>query len=198
MSNIFKKLEKEALSAGIPMRTREASTWFKNRVRSIQSINRQELMKEKRLEKSSESPIGSMVMFFYDPKTKDTLPFYDKFPLSIILGPMPGGFAGLNLHYLPPALRARLLDDLIDVTNNKRYDTSTKFKVTYQLLNSATKLKYFKPCYKHYLNSHVRSNFAIVQPKDWEIATFLPTASWSKANSNDVWRESRRIINVNN
>ena len=29
--------------------------------------------------------IGSMQMFFYDPKYKDTLPYYDKFPLAIIL-----------------------------------------------------------------------------------------------------------------
>ena len=60
-----------------------------------------------------------MNMFFYDPKHKDTLPYYDRFPLSVIIGPAKGGFYGLNLHYLPPVLRAKMLDALMDIATIK-------------------------------------------------------------------------------
>jgi len=133
-------------------------------------------------------------MFFYDPKHKETLPYYDKFPLSIIVGPADGGFYGLNIHYLPPTLRARFLDSLLDITNNKRYDETTKFQLSYGLLNRTAKMRYFKPCFKHYLTKHVQSQFAQVQAPEWEIATFLPTASFEKASAQQVYRDSRRML----
>ena len=133
-------------------------------------------------------------MFFYDPKHKKTLPFYDAFPLVIPIGPAKGGFYGLNLHYLPPALRAKLLDGLLDNLNNRLYDESTQFKINMQMLNRASTLKWFKPCLKHYLNDHVRSRFAMVESPEWEIATFLPTASFQKASKTAVWKDSRSKI----
>jgi len=135
-----------------------------------------------------------MNMFFYDPKTKDTLPFYDRFPLVIIVGPAEKGFYGLNLHYLPPILRAKLLDGLLDITNNKKYDETTKFQISYNMLNSSAKMRYFKPCFKHYLTQHVRSRLGRVPAPEWEIATFLPTASWEKSNSANVYKQSRKMI----
>ena len=113
----------------------------------------------------------------------------------IVLGPAKDGFLGLNLHYLPPALRAKFLDALLDVTSNKRYDESTKFKLSYNLLQRAAKMKYYKPCIKHYLTSQLASKFAFVPAPEWEIATFLPTADWQKGNANQVYRDSRKIIN---
>ena len=62
--------------------------------------------------------------------------------------PAEGGFRGINLHYLPPILRAKFLDALLDVTNNKKYDDTTKFRLTYDILNGARKMRYFKPCFK--------------------------------------------------
>ena len=43
---------------------------------------------------------GRMSMFFYDPKFKNRLPYYDTFPLVLPLETMRGGFIGLNFHYL--------------------------------------------------------------------------------------------------
>ncbi len=117
---------------------------------------------------------------------------YDRFPLTIIVGPAPKGFYGLNLHYLPLDLRARFLDALLDTLNNQRYDDSTKFKLSYEMLQRASKLRAFKPCFKRYLSSHVRSRFAMVQPPEWEIATFLPTADFEKASLTTVYKDSRR------
>lgn len=194
MSNLFKNLELEAFRAGITPRTRESRDWFRRKAQRLRRVNRNQLMKEEPVELSNRRIIGSMQMFFYDPKLKNELPFYDAFPLVIVLGPAQGGFLGLNLHYLPPTLRAKFLDALLDVTNNKSYDESTKFDITYGMLKSAMKYKYFKPCIKHYLNKHVRSRFATVPAPEWEIATFLPTADWQKTSASQVYSDSRRKI----
>ena len=39
-----------------------------------------------------------------------------------------------------------------------------------------------------------KSNFAIVDSADWEIAIFLPTESFKKSSMDDVWKESRKKI----
>lgn len=194
MSTLFQKLEYEAFRAGITPRTEQSREWFMNKVKDMKNINRNTLMKEEPIQLKNRQVIGSMFMFFYDPKHKETLPYYDSFPLVIVLKPAPGGFLGLNLHYLPPVLRAKFLDSILDVTNNKRYDESTKFNLTYKMLESASKYKYFKPCIKHYLTDHVRSRFAMVQAPEWEIATFLPTADFQKATTREVYRDSRAMI----
>ena len=196
MSNLFKKLELEAFRAGINPRTKEAQDWFRRKAQTLRRVNRMALMGEDELKlvNRQQPLIGSMNMFFYDPKHKETLPFYDRFPLAIIIGPAPQGFYGLNLHYLPPVLRAKFLDGLLDVTNNKKYDETTRFQLSYNMLQGAAKMKYFKPCFKHYLTKHVKSRLARVMAPEWEIATFLPTASWEKSNSNKVYKDSRSKI----
>jgi hypothetical protein len=89
-------------------------------------------------------------------------------------------------------IRARFLDSLLDTINNKRYDETTRFRVSYDLLNRASKLRAFKPCFKRYLTSHVRSRLARVDAPEWEIATFLPTADFEKASSRKVYSDSRK------
>ena len=198
MSNLFHTLEYEAFRAGITPRTTQSRDWFRGKINTIKNINRNTLMKEEPIALKNRQVVGSMYMFFYDPKHKETLPYYDSFPLVIVLKPAAGGFLGLNLHYLPPVLRAKFLDALLDVTNNKRYDETTKFKLTYNALQNAAKMKYFKPCIKHYLTDHVKSRFAMVQAPEWEIAVFLPTADFNSRgktyNINRVYADSRNMI----
>jgi hypothetical protein len=114
--------------------------------------------------------------------------------LTIMIGPAPGGFYGLNLHYLPMKLRAQLFDALLDTTNNKKYDESTKFKINYQKLKGASSLKWYKPCIKHYLTSQVDSSIALVEAPEWEIAMFMPTHQFRKASASKVWAESRKKV----
>ena len=193
MSNIFNRLELQAFRAGITPRTKESREWFMKKAKNLRSINREQLMDEDPIKSRSKSVVGSMQMFFYDPKHKDTLPYYDAFPLVVVVGPAAGGFYGINLHYLPPILRAKMLDGLMDIAGSK-LDDNSKFKLSYNLLNRSSKLKYFKPCFKHYLNKHVQSKFAEVPAPEWEIATFLPTAQFRKANNYKVYYDSRQMI----
>ena len=195
MSNLFQKLELEAFRAGINPRTQESREWFRRRIQRLTRVNRDALMREQEINRRASHSYGSMFMYFYDPKHKKKLPYYDRFPLTIPVEPAEGGFRGINLHYLPPILRAKVLDALLNVTNNKKYDESTKFRLTYELLNGTRNLRYFKPCFKHYLLSQVKSRFAEVPAPEWEIATFLPTAQWEKASAGRVYSDSRKASN---
>lgn len=196
MSNLFQKLELEAFRAGINPRTQQSRDWFRRRVQSLSRINRIELMQEEELSLANRGRplIGSMNMFFYDPKHKEKLPYYDRFPLTIIVGPAEKGFYGLNLHYLPPVLRAKFLDSLLDIASDKKYNEDTRFRLTYKTLQASSKLRYFKPCLKHYLTAQIKSRMSRVHAPEWEIAAFLPTADFAKAKSNVVYRDSRKMI----
>ena len=192
MSNLFAKVEFEAFRAGITPRTKESREWFRNKVQNMR-VNRRDLMDSEPLEKKSRSAVGNMYMFFYDAKHRKTLPYWDAFPLIIAVGPAEKGFYGMNLHYLPIALRAKFLDELMNITSNKKYDETTKFEVSYEFLKNSTKFKYFKPCFKHYLTKQVDGKLAYVPPPEWEIATFLPTAQF-QGNKNQVYKDSKEML----
>lgn len=192
MSNLFQTVELEAFRAGITPRTKESRAWFRKKVQNMR-VGRRALMREEPIISKSKTITGSMFMFFYDAKHRKTLPYWDSFPLIIAVGPAKGGFYGMNLHYLPIALRAKFLDELMGITSDKKYNEDTTFKVSYEFLNRAASMKYFKPCYKHYLTSQVEGNFAMVPAPEWEIATFLPTAQWN-GNKGQVYKDSRKMI----
>jgi len=194
MSNLFQTLEFEAFRAGITPRTQASRDWFRKKAQSMRRVNRNQLMREEPIQLSNRQIVGSMYMFFYNPKLKEELPYYDSFPLVIVIGPAKGGFLGMNLHYLPPVLRAKFLDSLLEVASNEKYDDTTRFEVSYSLLKRAAKFKYFKPCVKHYLSNNVKSRFARVPAPEWEIATFLPTADFQKSGKSAVYKDSRKMI----
>jgi hypothetical protein len=133
-------------------------------------------------------------MYFYDPKTKETLPYYDKFPLIIMVDRAPKGFYGLNLHYLDFKRRAIFFDKLMDYMTNKKYDRTTKFRLSYGLLSGARKLKEFEPCFKRYLTSHITSRVSEVPATEWEAALFMPTDQFVKNKRQTVWNKSRKLI----
>lgn len=190
----FQKLEMQAFRAGVAPRTKESLEWFKKRLKSVSRINRKELLKDDQLKRVNTPLAGRMYMYFYDPKTKATLPYYDRFPLIILIDKVEGGFTGLNLHYLPPILRAKFFDRLLSFTNNKNYDNSTRFKLTYQFLANASKLKEFKPCFKRYLSSHVQSKITEIPATEWEVALFMPTDKFVYNTRQTVWKKSRKLI----
>ncbi len=190
MASLFDQLESEAFRKGIQARSKEANVWFQKKAKALGPIGAPKMLKDDRLEKS-EAKSGDMVMYVYDPKTKATLPYYDTFPLTIVVGPAKDGFYGINLHYLPPKVRAIFLDKLGDITNNKKFNSTTKFKITYNLLKATKNYKYFKPCFKHYLTKHVNSSVMKVSAEEWNIAIFLQTAQFKKKAMGTVWADSR-------
>ena len=180
----------------IPARTVAARDWYRSAAGKLMS-NISPGVFEKRTDearKVSSMEFGYMYAFKYDPKTKNDLPYYDTFPLIFPVRMDSDGFLGINFHYLPPVLRAKLMNALYSTLTNKKYDNTTKVKISYSILQSASKYRYFKPMLKKYLRSHVRSQFLEVQVNEWDIAIFLPTESFRKADTGRVWEESRKKI----
>jgi len=192
--SLFDKYRDAAAKAGVEPRTQESYKWFIEKMKTLRTINRTTVLRDPNLIKKNKPLAGRMYMYFYDPKTKDTLPYYDRFPLILMVGPAPGGFYGLNLHYLAPVLRAKMLDGLISITNNKRFDETTKVKLNYNLLTSVKKLRWYEPCFKRYLLTNVKKQMVMVEASEWETAVFLPTEDFAKANKRKVWRESKKMI----
>lgn len=193
MASLFDTLQAGAQRAGITARTKKSREWFQDKVKELGSVNRTALLKDDALDPTTREIAGSMYMYFYDPKTKDTLPYYDRFPLVIMVEDAKGGFYGLNLHYLRPDIRAEFLDRLMKLAPNKLTDRTRVNKMRYDLLKGVQKYKEFKPCFKHYLTSHIKSKMVRVPMTDWEIAIFLPTEQFKKKSKTAVWSESLKI-----
>ena len=95
----------------LEQRSLQALTWFRQRVQSMK-LSGEGFYRQAELRKAKRYLEGRMYLFFYDAKTKDKLPYWDRFPLIFILEITQDGFTGLNLHYLPPRLRVRFLYEL--------------------------------------------------------------------------------------
>ena len=137
---------------------------------------------------------GSLYMFGYDPKTKAELPYYDRFPLVFPFRKTPDGFIGLNMHYLPYALRIQLLDRLLVFANNKLFDDTTKLKYSWATIDGASKYAAAKPCVKQYLMSHVKTQFRQVESSNWATAMLLPVEVFVGASKQEIWTDSRKLI----
>lgn len=197
MANLYQDILKRSIERGLTDgNTVDARNWFRDEAQQVRTATaRRNVRSEFVTNGRSLITVGRMYMFMYDPKTKDSLPYYDMFPVVFPFQKTPQGFLGINMHYLPHTYRAILMDRLYFLVNNDLYDDSTKLqKMSYDVLNSASRFRFFKPCVKHYLYNNVTSRFIYVHPKHWEIALFLPLERFMKATTNKVHRDSVRII----
>ena len=186
-------ISKGVRSGQIPGRTQQARDWFRDTASKIKNINEGNLLRS-RDALTNRIEIGKMYMFSYDPKTKKDLPYYDTFPLIFPFNTAPDGFMGINLHYLPYILRAKLMDLLYNYVNDPKLDDTARLKITYSILSGAATHKYIKPCVKRYLTSQIRSKFINIVPVEWDIALFLPVENFQKANKTKVWADSKKMI----
>jgi len=204
MAQLFDDILLRGIRSGqVPARTSAAREWYRDQAKQNTRTSRnrsqgdkliRELRQDDDRRQDSRFMLGNMYLFAYDPKHKDTLPYYDRFPLIFPINKAKGGFLGINMHYLPPILRAKLMDQLYTVLSNKRYDDTTRINASYKILNGAAKFKEFAPCVKHYLNAHVRTKPAYINPTEWDIALFLPTQKFVGATATQVYADSRRMI----
>lgn len=193
---LFQRISKEGRTEGLKIGSREARDWFRDRALSVSRATPNTIIEKapKLYSRITVNDIGRMYMFMYDPKHKKTLPYYDRFPMIFMMEKTEGGFLGMNLHYLPPTYRARLMDALYTVRTNDSARDSEKLRISYGILNKSAKYRYFRPCIKQYLNKQVRSQYVYVPYEEWDIALMLPTERFMKKPKSTVWNESKRII----
>jgi hypothetical protein len=186
IDRIKQSLAKEGYSTG----TNNARNWLRAKVKELTPTSRALMADRDRLK--SNSTIGKMYFYFYDPKTKDTLPYYDRFPLVIPIESYKDGFLGLNLHYIHPKQRLILLDKLSETATNDKFDSKTKLRVSYSYLAGASKAFEATPCIKRYLYSHIQSRFLEISADEWDIAAMLPVETFVGASTSKVYADSRK------
>ena len=166
-----------------------STAWYKEKIKEFGKPSAQQLVRDGK--RNNKPFYGRLNMFFYDPKFKKTLPYYDVFPLVLPLETYDDGFLGINLHYLPIPLRISLLDKLVDYSNNTEFDESTKLMVDYKKLK---RINLIKPTIHKYLSGQTKSQFRRIDADEFTIATLLPVQRFKKVSDKEVWRESRSMI----
>ena len=190
MANLLDRIKESLNKQGYVPRSKAARLWLQSKVAEL-NPSKNALMNDRNRVKNN-SFIGQMYFYYYDPKTKDKLAYYDKFPLVIPIEIYPDGFLGLNLHYISPRDRILLLDKLSEIKTNNRYDSTTKLKISYSFLSSFSKAYEASPCIKRYLSSNIKSRFLEISADEWDIAALLPVESFVGASKQKVWSESRK------
>lgn len=186
---LIDRIKESLAKEGIEPRSRTARRWLRTKMENLR-VSRTGFMRD-RSRLKNKSLVGRMYFYFYDPKHKNTLPYYDRFPLVIPIKRQPDGFIGLNLHYISPKQRIILLDKLSTILNNDAYDETTRFNISYNFLKAATKIYEAKPCMKKYLFKHIESRFLEITADEWDIAALLPVEFFEKEKKNKVWTESQ-------
>ena len=172
-------------------RDQEASAnWYKNKINDLgrRTFAPSRLMTASDLMVKQVIP-GNLYLYYYDPKTKDNLPYYDTFPLVYPYRRVEGGFMGYNLHYLPPILRFKVMATLLNIQISGTTQEK-KIAYSYGVLNANEVNKYYEPCIRRYLKSHVMSSFLKIPVEDWLSASLIPSERFVKASSSKVWKET--------
>ena len=138
---------------------------------------------------------GKMYMFVYDPLHKDKIPYFDRFPCTLMYKRSIAGFSGLNFHYLPYQLRVQLLYRLMQYKTNAKMDATTRIKFTWAAIKGVSKFAAAVPAYHNYSFAGLRSTFREIRAFEWTTAVLLPVEQFVKLADDRIWDKSRQIIN---
>lgn len=200
--DILKNLEKSFYRANESSKkrnTEKSLKWFQQFVpKNFSRVRTARMFRDKSLWTSRIIP-GNMYFFEYDAKTKDILPVWDQYPLIFPWDSWTGGdgnfgesgvqyFIGVNLHYLPPALRFQAMKALLKLRNEKRYRESTRLKISWQVLSGLSQSRFFEHSVKIYRMDQVKSKFVKIPARSWEMAVYLPLARFKKGSKKEAWR----------
>lgn len=97
--------------------SRNSEKWF------LDGIKRSNITEAKSTRKRFEA--GKIYVFKYDPKHKETLPWFDENPVVLAIEQVDKNDFGVNLNLLPVPVKEKLLDDLYErlvSVNNKNAD----------------------------------------------------------------------------
>ena len=127
--------------------------------------------------------LGDLFAYYYRPKHMMTLPYYDQFPLVMLIGYEKDTFLGLNFHYLNPKIRAILLDRVTA-------------KVGKGIINwkKISQIPQVEPTVKRYRYDHIVRKVIPIEENEQELAIFLPLERFKKASKAKVWADSRKRI----
>ena len=190
---LLDKLKTAIKTSTAGAKARAAGDWFREKVKQAGATAKMKAVTPNQLLRRQPDDnilLGKMFFYKYDPKFAKKLPYWDMYPLVFPFERAPGGFYGLNLHYIPPRDRAVLMDNLNQYASNNKYDKTTRLELSYRLLKRYGRAV---PCVKRYLGDRIVSQTVRIDADEWEIAIFLPVERFQKASKGEVWADSRRF-----
>jgi hypothetical protein len=175
--------------------SKKSLEWLSQKIAELRNTSNIPVgMSRERFRQVDSFRLGKLYCFYYDPKGKESLPYYDRFPMVLAIEKYNDGFLGLNLHYLPFNYRLAFLGKLLKFAVQGEPGEIDRLRVTYDILVASKRLKEFRPCIKRYLSGHIQSKILAIQPNEWDIAAFLPLQQFKGAKSEQVWQESLEEI----
>ncbi len=190
---LLDKLKTAIKTSTAGAKARAAGDWFREKVKQAGASAKMKAVTPNQLLRRQPDDnilLGKMFFYKYDPKFAKKLPYWDMYPLVFPFERAPGGFYGLNLHYIPPRDRAVLMDNLNQYASNNKYDQTTRLELSYRLLKRYGRAV---PCVKRYLGDRIVSQTVRIDADEWEVAIFLPVERFQKASKGEVWADSRRF-----
>ena len=183
------KLLPEEIESG----TEDSLQWFRTNVRDLK-IKPQVIMRGLEAVSNTGLKQGGVYMFYYDAKWKDTLPYWDKYPIVVPLELYSDGFLGINIHYISPSMRVPLLQKMFEFTkDNEELEGDARMLIDYDTTQLESEIRNAGPCIKRYLTSHIGARITRVPKEQWETLMMMPTAKFN-VNANTVYADSRRKI----
>ena len=196
MASLLDKVSDAIRTGTVGSEVKRSAKWFQDKIKGLEGSVRNQFSQtnapkfyreaENKIDKKAlkmRVNLGDLYAYYYNPKHKMTLPYYDTFPLIMLIGYEKETFLGLNFHYLNPKLRAILLD---------RVTT----KVGKGIINwtKIVKIPQVEPTVKRYRYDHIVRKVIPIEEKEKEIAIFLPLERFKKASKSRVWADSRKRI----
>ena len=183
----------DAIRTGkIGQEVRRSARWFHDKVRGLKGELRNKFSSTNAAKFYRESEkinplvfrkrvsLGDLFCYYYKPKYRQILPYYDMFPMIMLISAEKDTFLGINFHYLAPKFRAILLDRV-------------SAKVGGSLINwkKISGIKEIAPTVKRYRYDHIMKKVVPIEESEQEIAIFLPTERFKKASRTQVWADSK-------
>ena len=193
VTSLLSTLAKAVAGGEVRGRARRSAEWFREKLRGLSgevknrfsSTNPDKFYRESPnkvapLSLKRRSELGDLFCYHYDPKYKKTLPYYDAFPLIMLIGSDKDTFLGCNFHYLNPRFRAILLDKLT-AKMGKGMPNWTKL----------SKIREIAPTIKRYRFDHIDKKVIQIEEDEKEMAIFLPLERFRKSSKSAVWSDSK-------
>ena len=208
-SSLLSKVSDAIRGGTVGKEMERSAMWFREKITGLKGelrnqFSRQNAPRFYREAKTKVNPnvlkirgnLGDLYCYNYDPKYKDVmrkdregktypvLPYYDTFPLIMLVGYEKESFLGLNFHYLNPRYRALLLDRV----NKKIGKGIVSFDKIAQIPQVA-------PAVHRYRFDHIKKRVIPIEESEQELAIFLPLERFrgqKRIPKTTVWKHSRK------
>ena len=185
----------DAIKTGtVGQEVRRSAQWFQDKIKGLKgglrnqfsSTNAAKFYREAETKVNPNllkrrAELGDLFCYYYKPKYMATLPYYDMFPMIMLIGAEKDTFLGINFHYLRPKWRAVLLDRV-----------SAKLGSGLPRWSKLRQIRQIAPTIKRYRFDHIMRRVVPIEENEQEIAIFLPTERFKKSAKAKVWADSER------